>query len=69
MGRSNLSTADADQIRMRLAACGARAYVEGLIEDSLAAFHRACYDRDVDIPVEVREVLVETAERLGRRES
>ena len=69
LGRSNLSAADADQIRMRLAACGARAYVEGLIDDSLAAFHRAVLDRDVDIPAEVRAVLVETAERLGRRES
>ena len=69
LGRSNLSAADADRIRMRLAACGAKAYVEGLIEDSLAAFDRACYDPEVDVPAEVRAVLVETAERLGRRES
>jgi len=69
LGRADLTAAEADNVRSLLDACGARAFVEGLIEDSLASFRDVCNDAGAGIPAEVRSVLVETATQLASRQS
>ena len=69
LGRMDLSPADADVMRACLDSCGARGFVEGLIEECLAKFRHICEDAESGIPSEVRSVLLDTAVQLARRES
>ena len=69
LGRVDLSAADADFMRSRLDACGARAFVEGLVEECLGKFRQICDEPGSAIPQEVRSVLLDTAVQLARRQS
>lgn len=67
-GRSHLSDGDAAAVRELLAECGARSFVEDLIDRELDACRAVAADPGGRMPLRAREVLLDLIARLeGRR--
>jgi geranylgeranyl diphosphate synthase type II len=68
IGRDDLSDRDAATVRALLEECGARRFVEGLVDDSLGAFRDGCGDPGRVSP-RMAEVLLTVADALEERQS
>jgi geranylgeranyl diphosphate synthase type II len=67
-GRSDLTHAEGTAVRELLARCGARSFVEDLIDDELRACRDVAADAGGAIPLRARQVLLDLIARLeGRR--
>jgi geranylgeranyl diphosphate synthase type II len=67
-GRSDLTHAEGTAVRELLARCGARTFVEDLIDDELRACRDVAADAGGAIPLRARQVLLDLIARLeGRR--
>jgi len=69
LAQDSITDAHADALRAHLEACGARRFVEGLVDESMDAFRAACADPASPIPPQVRAVLADAADRLHERQS
>lgn len=69
-GDPDLSFEGAERLRAGLRACGAEAFVHGLIHDQMTAFHDLLADRDAEaIPLEAGDVLRALAARIEGRQA
>lgn len=68
LGRPGLTEEQAEQLSQLLADCGAKAFVEGLVEEQLRSAQALIGGGDHDLPVGVRRVLMGMVDQLrGRR--
>jgi geranylgeranyl diphosphate synthase type II len=65
-GRPGLNSEDGEHVRRHLTECGAEAFVQGLIEEQLAAFN---HQLTSTIPAGARNVLLDLAGQLEGRQS
>ena len=68
VGREDLSDRDAERVRAALEECGARRFVDGLVDDSLDAFREGCRPSRF-ISSRVARVLLAAADALEERQS
>ena len=68
IGHDDLSERDAATVRAALEECGARRFVEGLVDDSLGAFRAGCRDPRL-MSRRMAGVLLAAADALEQRQS
>lgn len=68
-GRAELALEDGEHVRRQLSDCGAEAFVQGLIDQQMQAFHDLLNSATTVIPQNARNVLADLAGHLEGRQS